>query len=122
MALCPYEKLAGYFTPTSHRFMVDCRNIANEKTPDKILYKEDSIIMITKGGVNHHHNLCACSLPHAICCFSNKTNQRSIMLYSQKESVSDPSTIPTDSLLVQTMASCHSLIKVRQSLFNSSPV
>merc|ERR1719300_401567 len=33
-----------------------------------------------------------------------------------QESVSDPSTIPTDSLLVQTMASCHSLIKLNGEL------
>ena len=32
--------------------------------------------------------------------------------HHHQENVSDPSTIPTDSLLVQTMASCHSLIKV----------
>merc|ERR1719357_1033170 len=33
-----------------------------------------------------------------------------------QESVSDPSTLPTDSLLVQTMASCHSLVKIEGEL------
>merc|ERR1719495_1810514 len=33
-----------------------------------------------------------------------------------QESVADPSIIPTDSLLVQTMASCHSLIKLNGEL------
>merc|ERR1719206_1569293 len=32
--------------------------------------------------------------------------------YTMEESVADPSTLPSDSLLVQTMASCHSLVKI----------
>merc|ERR1719357_1310018 len=36
--------------------------------------------------------------------------------YTMEESVSDPSTLPTDSLLVQTMASCHSLVKIEGEL------
>merc|ERR1719450_2085632 len=33
-----------------------------------------------------------------------------------QENVSDPSTLPSDSLLVQTMASCHSLVKIEGEL------
>ena len=33
-------------------------------------------------------------------------------MFSFQESVADPSTLPSDSLLVQTMASCHSLVKI----------
>ena len=33
-----------------------------------------------------------------------------------QESATDPLTLPTDSLLVQTMASCHSLVKIEGEL------
>ena len=33
-----------------------------------------------------------------------------------QESVTDPLVLPTDSLLVQTMASCHSLVKIEGEL------
>jgi len=35
---------------------------------------------------------------------------------TMEESISDPSTLPSDSLLIQTMASCHSLVKIEGEL------
>ena len=33
-----------------------------------------------------------------------------------QESIADPATLPSDSMLVQTMASCHSLVKIEGEL------